>query len=370
MLPAACIIPESSARPGWVFPLVALFSPLVYLCPVPDTMPQDARLAGLVQAGRLLSLCPPMPVPAADKLRHLARSLAGSGAAQHGEQLKQLILESLASASNQEDTPALRQQLRSGAQASTAPAPSEDTLWQERLLLLLADQAEREQEELAAAMHRISRQHQELLASLGDEALDDLLPPEPVSTLETWQPKRLQAWARLQAQTAMPRQDLWYITRQEGLAAQIVEQHQLSAQRQQVYRLPELFLPALPAEAKPVFPAPLVQDCPGLLEAFAELESLAGNGADEDAVHKAAGRLAEEIPVWNAKVRAANASEASLCRLQLSILPGASFPQLLKASLNAASAQAEEPAPREAAGESLCLFSLLLDGAQEVNIRL
>ena len=73
MLPAACIVPESSARPGWVFPLVALFSPLVYLCPLPDSSPQDKGLAGLAGEEKLLALCPPMPAAAAEKLRHLAR---------------------------------------------------------------------------------------------------------------------------------------------------------------------------------------------------------------------------------------------------------------------------------------------------------
>ena len=104
MLPAACIVPESSARPGWVAPLVALFSPLVHLCPVPETMPQE---------GRLLALSPPMPAAATEKLGHLARSLAGSEAIQHGEQLKQLILESLNPENDQEESSALRQQVSS-----------------------------------------------------------------------------------------------------------------------------------------------------------------------------------------------------------------------------------------------------------------
>ncbi|MDO5673676.1 MAG: hypothetical protein Q4G66_01975 [bacterium] len=388
MLPAACIVPESSARPGWVFPLVALFSPLVYLCPVPEISPQETGPVGLVQDGRLIALCPPMPTAAAEKLRHLARSLAGSGAVQHGEQLKQLILESLSTESNQEAqeaSSALRRQLRTGIQNSAGgadTAPEAGLLWQERLLLLLADRAEREQEELAAAISRISRQHQELLSSLSDkgdspeDVLQGLVPPEALTSHTTWQPKRLQAWVRLLVQTTLPRQDMWYITRQKGLAEQIMEQHQLCAQGEtqqacQAYHLPDLLLPACPQEEnseRPVLLVSLEQDCPDLLAAFSGLQALA-LGATADELPEAAKRFAEAAAVWNAMVSAATpavpatAAHSGLSRLQLSILPGASFLQRLQNSLACPPASAKDASSVTDTGQGLCLFGLMLSDA-------
>lgn len=377
MLPAACIVPESSARPGWVFPLVALFSPLVYLCPLPDSSPQDKGLAGLAGEERLLALCPPMPAAAAEKLRHLARTLEGKGAVQHGEQLKQLILESLSAEGGQEASSALRRQLQAGAKDGADLPPEAALLWQERLLLLLADQAEREQEELAAALSRISKQHQELLSSLSgtggnlDDALRDLMPSQALASPAAWQPKRLQAWARLLAQTAMPRENLWYITRQEGLAEQILEQRQLCAQAgaQQACHLPALLLPAqMPAkEQSAAMPPAQEDDCPGLFAAFSRLQALALDGTAADDVQEAVRLFTEAAPAWNAKMRAAVPANAGLLRLQLSILPGASFRQRLQNSLAcrtsspaaSANATAEEASRATGAGQILCLFGLL-----------
>ncbi len=367
MLPAACIVPESSARPGWVAPLVALFSPLVHLCPVPETMPQE---------GRLLALSPPMPAAATEKLGHLARSLAGSEAIQHGEQLKQLILESLNPENDQEESSALRQQLHTGRRENTdsSPAPATELLWQERLLLLLADQAECQQEELARAMSRISRQHQELLSSLGDsqeEALENLLPPKSVSSLTTWQPKRLQAWARLLARTTMPRQDIWYITRQEGLAAQILEQHQLCEHctQGQAQRLPELLLPAYTPDTQHESAAPRVQDCPGLFAAFSGLHTLARDGVTESGLQQAASLFAEAVPIWNDMIRAATPADAGLCHLRLNILPGTTFLQRLHNSFACSPASVEAAGNGKGEAQALCLFGLLLGGAQEDGIR-
>lgn len=370
MLPAACIIPESSARPDWVAPLVALFSPLVYLSPVPETIPPENDLRQMAENGQLLALSPSMPPAAAEKLGYLARSLEGSESVQHGEQLKQLILESLGTESDLEASSNLRRQLRSGTQEEGNSTPVADLLWQERLLLLLADKSEREQEELARAFSRISKQHRELLSSLDDsqkEMLEDLLPPEPEPHQEKWQPKRLQAWARLFRQTTIPRQIIWHITRQEGLAAQILEQHQTCVQ-EQAYHLPELLLPAYLSNAQHKSAASPIQACPKLLAAFSEFHSFAPDGAATDIIKKAADCIAAEIPAWNAEIRAIVPAETGLYRLRLSILPGASLLHLLQNSLAHTPASAEDA--RTGTDQDLCLFGLLLGNAQADRIRI
>lgn len=367
MLPAACIVPETSASPAWVDPLVPVFSPLVHLCPVPESVPVEPGLLQLMQEKRLLSLCPPLPQEEAKRLVHLAGLLSGADAAQHSEQLKQLILENLGNSENQEKTMLLRQQLRAGTQgAAAAPTSSADNLWQERLLLLLADQAERAEEVLAAELSRIGKQHQDLFAALEEEnddgvRFDDAQLQASTHAQNSWQPKRIQAWATMLAQVSLPRQNIWYITRQESLAAQVQEQYQ-RAMRQLSLHLPELLLPM--CYQKELCTDPLLERCPGLLEAFTRLQTLARGGAVTQNTHnqpleKAIALFAEQVPLWNGMIRTTRSEQSAFYRLQLTILPGISFPRLL-AGVFAAGRDTQNTAPSPVdGGAALCLFGLL-----------
>ena len=406
MLPAACIVPESTASPGWVVPLVPVFSPLVYVCASPASLPAEVGLAGLrrlMQEGRLLALSPALPDSKAQRLAHLVRSLnssvSGSDAALHGEQLKQYILESLVNKTAQEETAILTGLLRSGAPEARHDN-NEDLLWSQRLLLVLADQAQQEEEALAAALGRIDRQHQRLVATFNDDLDDDasddindhadsdgtggeagdqespttpitpitISPEKMYSTDQTpWQSKRLQAWTRLYTQVDLPRPHLWYITRQQRLAEQLCAEQGLVEQKEPGtpgrVDLPELLLPGATQgdnyDAAPFLPS----HCPGLLKAFNQIHAaadMAGQAAIHGALQQAAHLFAQEAPAWNNLIRAKYAASAfpypaPLHRLRLSILPGMSFLQRLCAMGAAAPEICASAADRSAC----CLFGLL-----------
>ena len=390
MLPAACIVPETSARASWVVPLVPVFPSLVHLCPFTSRagstgstgsmMPREAALHKLVEEGRLLALSPPLPAKDTKRLQHLARSLNGVEAAEHGERLKQLILENLARKTTREETAALKEQLRGNAPSASEKEPL-DLLWQERLLLLLADQADREEEELTAAFNRINKQHQELFNRLNEEAntgealaeLPAQLPPADPPGRSPWQPKRIKAWSRLLKRTALPRQDLWYITRQESLAAQIIEQYQSCTGREAIH-LPALLVPGHDEEAENIsIPANQLEGFPGLAESFARVQTIAadmsGLYSKEQVVtllQEVEDLFAGHIPAWNAAMLGVQTGESRLCRLQLSLLPGMGFQQLLEKIIAGESAgsagekaNAESAACGETANPALCLFGFL-----------
>ncbi|NLZ17938.1 MAG: hypothetical protein GX087_09440 [Desulfobulbaceae bacterium] len=372
MLPAACIVPETSASPAWVDPLVPVFSPLVHLCPVPEPVPVEPGLLRLIQDKRLLALCPPLPQEEGKRLAHLADLLSGADAAQHSEQLKQLILESLGNSGSQEETMLLRQQLRAGAQnATAAPASSTDNLWQERLLLLLADQAERAEEALAAELSRIGKQHQSLFATLDHEnddggGLEDVPLQASAHAQNSWQPKRLQAWVKILSRATLPCAGIWYITRQTGLAEQVQEQYQLII-RQQSLNLPDLLLPTCNQEEMGT--NPLLERCPGLLEAFTRLQTLALDDAaiqnnQGQSLEKIVALFAEQIPAWNGMIRATRTAQSALSRLQLSILPGISFPRLLTGVFAMAS-DTQSAALHPDESTALCLFGFLSPPAND-----
>ncbi|NQS71099.1 MAG: hypothetical protein HQQ73_02895 [Desulfobulbaceae bacterium] len=411
MLPAACIVPEGTASPGWVVPLVPVFSPLVHVCASPASLPAEAGLRRLMQEGRLLALSPALSDSKAQHLAHLVRSLdssiSGSDAALHSEQLKQYILESLANKTGQEETAILTGLLRSGALEGRQDNNA-DLLWGQRLLLVLADQAQQEEEALTAALGRIDRQHQGLIATFNDnidDAGDDISdhaesdgtgsetgeqessttattpttispvisPISPANMYSTdqspWQSQRLQAWTKLYAQVDLPWAHIWYITRQQGLAEQLRAEQRLAEQKEPgvagCVDLPELLLPGA-AQGENYDAAPvLLSRCPGLLKAFTQIHAVAdmtGQAAIHSALQRAAHLFAQEAPAWNNLIRAEYAASTSpgsapLRRLRLSVLPGMSFLQRLCAMDAAAPAICASAADHPAC----CLFGLLQD---------
>jgi hypothetical protein len=358
-----------------------------------------------MQEGRLLALSPALSDSKAQHLAHLVRSLdssiSGSDAALHSEQLKQYILESLVNKTGQEETAILTGLLRSGALEGRQDNNA-DLLWGQRLLLVLADQAQQEEETLAAALGRIDRQHQRLVATFNDdlddnasdgindhaesdgtggEAGDQESPTTPITPItispanmystdqSPWQSQRLQAWTKLYAQVDLPWAHIWYITRQQGLAEQLRAEQRLAEQKEPgvagCVDLPELLLPGA-AQGENYDAAPvLLSRCPGLLKAFTQIHAVAdmtGQAAIHSALQRAAHLFAQEAPAWNNLIRAEYAASTSpgsapLRRLRLSVLPGMSFLQRLCAMDAAAPAICASAADHPAC----CLFGLLQD---------
>lgn len=356
MWPAACIVPETAPSLGWLCPLVPLFSPLVHLSPIPGLEPAEEAARVLVQEGRLISLSSAPPPSGRAELELLARMPAGRDAARYGEQLRALFLERLGTDRGATEEEALLR-LRAGA-------PAADPLWHERLQLVLADRVERENEELAAALARINTQHQSLLATLG-EGDSPQTPPTPLTASaagggQPWQAKRLRAWARLfAAVTPPPRPDMWYLTRQQECCDAILEGYRRLTGRREL-SLPELLLPACgtPAEDGQSLPRPA--RCPGLSAALSRLLSAVHAPCTTLAaiLQEAMTLFSEQVPVWNATMRSGSAAaSAPLCRLQLLVLPDASWTALLRQLDTGGPTGDPTPAVRPA----LCLFGLLQD---------
>ncbi len=358
MLPAACIVLETAPSVSWVCPLVPLFSPLVHLSAIPDSEPGEAALRTLVQEGRLLALSPALPPPAHRRLEHLIQVLNGSDAVHSGERLKALIVQHLGTDRDRAEGTSLGQELRAGESGM-------DPFWHERLQLALAERVERDQEEVASTLARIGRRHQQLLSALdGEEGAQKppALPRQQVATAGLGlQLRRLRAWCRLLSGVGPLRPDMWYITRQQDCGEVILERYrQLSGHRELC--APELLVPGCASAVAEDWATPRLARFPGLLAAFSRLQTavLASSGSSGADLREAMTLFSEHAPAWNAMIRKSpTAASAPLCRLQLSVLPGISWPKLLQ-RLDTSLPVEEGVADVEPA---FCLFGLLQDEA-------
>ena len=345
MLPVACMLLESAASPDWVLPLVTAFSPLVHLCPLPGPGAEEAGLRRLAEKGRLLALSPALADADAARLRAFAGALASEEKVRHGESLRQMLAELLTlPGSSIETQRELLQRLRQGADGEAgaengiAAAPG---LLRERVRLLLAAQAQREQEALRAGLARISRRQQRMLQDMGqDGRQDDHSAPEPLPLAP------LRAWAGLLAHCSLPCPNPWFITQNPIIADAL-----LAACREAggaPMALPGLLLPAT-AGSDTAGPELLQQQCPELLNGLAALQDAAG----ED-VQRLADACAESLRHSEARPKE---GPGALCRLRLFVLPQTSL-ALLLAGLTAGERSGLQPQTRP------CLLGLLEKAGQ------
>ena len=337
MLPVACMLAETWISPDWAFPLTAVFSPLVHLCPVAGLPPDTAALRPLIEEGRLLSLSPALAEPLAGRLRDLAGVLSSGEAASHSAALRQMVEELLRPSADPESSRALVHELRdSGPLRERDPVPASDTLIRERILLLLTAQAKRDQEELAAGLAGIGRRQQAMFADMGDKVDNKIAEPNPAEVPAELPLAPVRAWLRLLVHTSLPCSNPWFITRDVALAAALLARYQQRACGTAI-TLPELFLSANSADSLPS----------ALLQGLADLQETGTAEAACEAARVLARQIRDKAPVATPAL--------GLPRLELQLLPGVSLPDLLT-DLLAEDATTQQN--RQDTG-TFCLFGVL-----------
>lgn len=335
MLPVACMLAETWVSPDWAFPLTAVFSPLVHLCPVAGLPLAADSLRPLIDKGQVVALSPALAEPVAARLRTLAGALSGSEAASHSAVLRQMVEDLLRPNTALESSRALLQELRdSGRPVDRGPTATPDALIRERILLLLTAQAKRDQAELAAGLAGIGRRQQAMFADMGENT-GKALEPESTDAPAELPLALLRAWLRLLAHTHLPCSNPWFVTGDTALAVALLAQY-----RQRGYgtaiTLPKLFLPT---DGEDTLPTPLLHGLAALQEA----------GTAEDA-HKAAHAFAHQI----ADEAVCAAPAPGLACLELHVLPGATLPDLLTGLI----AEEVTTRPKRQDAGTPCLFGV------------
>ena len=228
MPPSACLIDPPPAD-DLLAPLSALFSPLFYISPIPD--------AG---DGRILPLSPPLDEASALRLKEIAAALSSGEAARHGERLRGLVAELLDGGADEPESG--REVIRTLRRGGT---PDGNPLLRERLTLLLAAQARREQAELERELARIRKRHRAVFAGLREddaEMRDAAVPTDADAATSPDRQAYLRAWLRLLEHTPLPCPNPWFITFDAALAAALLTEFRQGGSAPVV--LPPISLPA------------------------------------------------------------------------------------------------------------------------------
>ncbi len=159
---SACVFPDTMPVDDIVFPLVHIFSHLVYSQPV-GVDDEDADMGDFVRVH--------VPAPLGgerDRFLSLLNELHGRGA-DYSEQFKNLILSKIG-AGKPETKSSIISSLRNSTSMDDRKAEElELLLWQARLVLSLGEFLDKEQRELARDLAIINEREEELLAELRKE---------------------------------------------------------------------------------------------------------------------------------------------------------------------------------------------------------
>ncbi len=189
------IFPDTLPQEAVLFPLVQLFSQLVYLLPVEEDLP---ALSARLKAGRvagLLQFHAPTPLgPEREGFLHLFREMC-----QRPSEFTQLSLAALSNLNPMESKQALCAAIQGKRKEADEQA---QLLWQARLVLKLGEYMQQQEEEISQGFKRIQTREQALLADLQDRAaIETAL---PVSAPSKGLRQRCTAWKKLFSWVALP----------------------------------------------------------------------------------------------------------------------------------------------------------------------
>lgn len=331
----ACLFPETLPSESLLFPLVQVFSPLVYLQAVEDeplgTGLSTPFIEQLLRQGTLQLFT---PAPLGDQ-RERFLALTGDMQRRRDDYTSQLSMLTLAGLGRREQTETKNSILTNLLKSGRIDSRNEDEelmLWQSRLMLKLGEFFEAEQAELNEALRNITSRQDDLLAELREET------DNPFAVASGFQDSghkadgilqhRLKAWSRLYFHGAPQTQPQVFITRHEAVLDTLQEVFEKNQQRssQQIARLE---LPARLSPASPDTPAPepLVSQCAGLQAALAALTTTdtSPRPQAETARELFAGCAADWSHLLDARYPS---GQFGRCTLDLFLFPGISSRQL------------------------------------------
>ncbi len=191
------VFPDSLPKDELLFPLVQFFAEAVYTLPVENSLPVPEELpplAGGLLAQGLLSLHYPAPL-GAERERFLSLL----------EELRQRPIDyaalALSGRREMESKNNIISAVRRQQAGQNGPEDADGraaALWQARLVLKLAELAERQEEEIRQSLRRIARREQEIFRTLRDmDSLSSQGPAEAAPPDSRRTRLRLKAWRTL-----------------------------------------------------------------------------------------------------------------------------------------------------------------------------
>jgi len=247
-----CIFPDTMPRVEVLFPLVQVFSPVVYLRSVENDDPEGADQSSLYHAmidqGLVRFVCPALLAENRDRFLQLVHDLQHRGD-DYASQLKNLTLAGLGRREGSESKTSIIGTLlkQTGIEQTKEEEQRSMILWQARLVLKLGEIFDREQEELQEHLNKISDREQELLEKLREKNEQPFSLTRALnnagSITDGQLRLRLKAWSRLFGLGTKQDTGSIFITTNRETIDQLAD-HYESIHNQQPGRILSLLLPA------------------------------------------------------------------------------------------------------------------------------
>lgn len=329
----ACIFPETLPDKELLFPLVQVFELLVHLQTVENDSRREPDSPFIEELRRTQRLQACTPIPLGNQREHflaLAHDIATRGH-EYINQLSMLTLADMHLQPSVENRNSIITNLLRGSDIRNQKDEEQTLLWQDRLILKLAETLDREQKAVDKALEAIDKRQKALMEELCEEA-DSLFSKDTQPIARERNDAlghRLRAWSRLFFHRPPSNQPEFLVTSHEEAMTSLQDMYEKN-HGHAWQQIAVLELPAAPCPWPMEFPVPgqLTEGCSKLRSFLRELlvTVFEHPGHHQITVQRGAPNLEQQ---WQQQCeRQFPAREYGRCRLEIFVFPGIS-PQCL-----------------------------------------